>query len=159
MKIKEESKMIVTNRFISTVIFIFSAITLIAGIIFSQQGLSKYMLIRELASTEKVTTALSEDQVRRGEIVDSLNRMQAAADVIRTHRQKIAQTYNELLGGGKYDPTNPKQLTYAQAINLENYLYLGVLSFGTTYLMMGIGGFMLLMAVSLGAIGIALRPA
>jgi hypothetical protein len=150
--------MIGTNRFISIILFIFAVFSLISGIVFIQQGLSKYILIKQLASTEKVTVGLSEDQIKRGELVDSLNSMQAGADLIRTHRQKIAQTYSELLGGGKYDPTNPKQLTYAQAINLENYLYLGVLSFGTTYLMMGIGGFMILVAVSLGAISIALRP-
>jgi hypothetical protein len=149
--------MTVTNRLMSTFLFIFAAISLIAGVVFIQQGLSKYILIKELAATEKVSTGLSDEQVKRGELVDSLNRMQAAADLIRTHRQKIAQTYSELLGGGKYDPKNPKQLTYAQAINLENYLYLGVLSFGTTYLMMGIGGFMLLVAVSLCLIGITLR--
>jgi hypothetical protein len=149
--------MVITNRVMSTFLYIFALISLIAGVVFLQQGLSKYILIKQLASTERVTTGLSDEQIKSGELVDSLNRMQAAADLIRTHRQKIAQTYSDLLGGGKYDPTNPKQLTYAQAINLENYLYLGVLSFGTTYLMMGIGAFMILVAISLGVMGITLR--
>jgi hypothetical protein len=151
--------MVITNRALSTFVFIFALISLIVGVIFIQQGLSKYILIKQLASTEKVSIALSEEQSKRGELVDSLNRMQAAADLIRTHRQKIALTYSDLLGGGKYDPTNSKQLSYAQAINLENYLYLGVLSFGTTYLMMGIGAFMILVAFSFGVIGISMRNA
>jgi hypothetical protein len=125
---------------------------LVAGIIFIQQGASKYLLIKRLAATEKVTAGLSEEQIKRGEFVDSLKKMQNAGDLIRGHRQKIAPTYNELLGSGKYNPADPKQLTYSQAINLENYLYLGALSFGITYLMMGIGLFMVLTAVSLGII-------
>jgi hypothetical protein len=149
--------MVVINRVMSTWLYIFAVISIIVGAIFIQQGISKYILIRQLASTERVNIGLSEEQIKRGELVDSLGRMQVAADIIRTHRQKIAKTYVDLLGGGKYDPNNPKHLTYSQAINLENYLYLGVLSFGTTYLMMGIGAFMILMAVSLGVIGSALR--
>ena len=149
--------MTISNRFMSTVLFVFAVISIIAGIIFIQQGISKYILIKQLSATEKVSIGLSEDQIKQGEAVDSLNRMQTAGDIIRTHRQKIAQTYGELLGGKKFDPTNPKQLTYSQAINLENYLYLGVLSFGITYMLMGLGGFMLLVAVSLGIIGTVLR--
>ena len=149
--------MTVSNRLMSTVLFVFAVISIIAGAIFIQQGISKYILIKQLAATEKVSIGLSEDQMKQGQVVDSLNRMQSAGDLIRTHRQKIAQTYGDLLGGNKFDPKNPKQLTYSQAINLENYLYLGVLSFGITYMMMGLGAFMLLIAASLGIMGIAIR--
>lgn len=137
----------------STILFVLAFISLIAGIIFVQQGLSKYILIKRLAATENVTVGLSEEKIRKGEIVDSLSEMQVAGDLIRSHRQKIARTYGELLGSGKYNPADPKQLTYSQAINLENYLYLGALSFGITYLMMGIGAFMILTAISIGIIG------
>ena len=123
----------VTYRTRSMILFVIAFLSLIAGIIFVQQGLSKNMLIKRLAATENVTAALSDEKIKKGEIVDSLSEMQAAGDLIRSHRQKIAPTYNELLGSGKYDPTDPKQLTYSQAINLENYLYLGSLSFGITY--------------------------
>ena len=142
-----------TNRIRSIILFVIACLSLIAGIIFVQQGFSKNMLIKRLASTENVTAALSDEKIQKGEIVDSLSEMQAAGDLIRSHRQKIAPTYNQLLGSGKYDPTDPKQLTYSQAINLENYLYLGALSFGITYLMMGIGAFMILTAIAIGAIG------
>ncbi|MFH2011174.1 MAG: hypothetical protein ABIJ37_00485 [Pseudomonadota bacterium] len=139
------------------VLYIFAVISIIAGAIFIQQGITKYILIKQLATTERVTIGLSEEQIKSGESVDSLRRMQTAGDIIRSHRQKIAQTYGELLGDGRFDPTNPKHLLYSQAINLENYLYLGVLSFGTIYLMMGIGAFIILMGISLIFIGSALR--
>ena len=60
------------------------------------------------------------------------------------------------MAGGKYDPTNAKHLTYAQAMNLENYLYLGVLGFGVAQLAMGMGAFMLLTGLALCVIGWAL---
>ena len=135
------------------ILFILAFISLIAGIIFVQQGFSKYILLKRLAATENVTVGLSEEKIKKGEIIDSLSEMQAAGDLIRSHRQKIARTYGELLGSGKFDPADPKQLTYSQAINLENYLYLGALSFGITYLMMGIGAFMILTAISIGITG------
>jgi hypothetical protein len=109
-------------------------------------------MLKRLAATENVTVGLSEEKIKKGEIVDSLSEMQAAGDLIRGHRQKIARTYGELLGSSKFNPADPKQLTYSQAINLENYLYLGALSFGITYLMMGIGAFMILTAISIGGI-------
>lgn len=146
----------VTYRSRSMILFFIAFLSLMAGIIFLQQGLSKNMLIKRLAATEKVTAALSDEKIRKGEFIDSLSEMQSAGDLIRSHRQKIAPTYNELLGSGKYNPADPKQLTYSQAINLENYLYLGALSFGITYLMMGIGAFMILMAIAIGVIGSSL---
>jgi len=145
--------MMAVYRIRSTILFVLAFISLIAGVIFVQQGLSKYILIKRLAATENVTVGLSEDKIKKGEIIDSLSEMQAAGDLIRSHRQKIARTYSELLGSGKYNPADPKQLIYSHAINLENYLYLGALSFGITYLMMGIGAFMILTAFSIGVIG------
>ncbi len=141
-----------TYQIRSRLLFVIAFLSLVAGIVFVQQGVSKHFLIKRLAGTEKVSAGLSEEQIKKGEFVDSLSKMQAAGDLIRSHRQKIAPTYNELLGSGKYNPTDPKQLMYSQAINLENYLYLGVLTFGVTYLMMGIGAFMILMAIALGII-------
>jgi hypothetical protein len=61
-----------------------------------------------------------------------------------------------LLGGGKYDPTNTRQLTYAQAMNLENYLYLAVLGFGVVTIALGVGAFMVITGIALGLAGIIL---
>jgi len=109
-----------------------------------------------MAQAENVTLGLSDEQVENGEVVDSLNELLAAGDILREHRQGIAMTYGDLLGGGRFDPTNPKHLTYAQAINLENYLYVGALSFGLTQEILASGVFMIVMAIALGATGIAL---
>jgi hypothetical protein len=109
---------------------------------------------------ENITLGLSDDAIARGETVDSAAEAQKAADTIREHRRTIAPTYNDLLGGKPFDPTNTTQIKYMQALNLENYLYLGVLGFGLTTVVLGIGVFMIIMGIALGAGGLVmLRPA
>jgi hypothetical protein len=79
-----------------------------------------------------------------------------AGDTIREHRRGIAASYEDLLGEGRYDPTNPQHLTYAQALNLENYLYLAVVAFGLTQAVMASGVFMVITGIALGGAGIVL---
>ena len=98
---------------------------------------------------EKITLGINDSQLAKGEIVDTMNEAQIAGDIVRSHRHEIAPTYGDLLGGERYDPTSLQQLSYAQAMNIENYLYLATNSFGVTYLTMGIGAGLL-------AIGFAL---
>jgi len=47
-------------------------------------------------------------------------------------------------------------LSYAQALNLENYLYLAVLGFGVTDIVLASGVFMIIMGIALGATGVTL---
>jgi hypothetical protein len=143
---------------VPTILLLCALISLVAGGVFAYMGISKAELISSLARGEQVTLGLTEQQIKNGEFVDNLWKMQNAADVIRSHRQAMAQTYGELLAGGKFDPTNPKQLTYAQAINLENYLYLGALSYGVCYMMVGLGAFMVLLAIVMVLLATAIRP-
>jgi len=75
---------------------------------------------------------------------------------VREHRHGIAPTYRDLLDGGRYDPSSMEQLTYAQALNLENYLYLAVLGFGVTQLAMGAEAFMIVTGIALGVTGVVL---
>jgi len=105
---------------------------------------------------EKVTYLLPEEEVEKGNVIDTAEEAQKVADTVKEHRHQIAPTYNDLLKGGKYDPTNPQHLTYSQAINLENYLYLGVLALGLTQVALGSGIFMTVTGVALGATGVAL---
>jgi len=47
-------------------------------------------------------------------------------------------------------------LSYAQALNMENYLYLAVLGFGVTTVITGTGAFIVIMGIALGATGVVL---
>jgi len=48
------------------------------------------------------------------------------------------------------------QLTYAQALNIENYLYLAVTAFGVFTVVKAAGAFMIVMGLALGATGYSL---
>lgn len=130
-----------------------AVISLAMGVVFIQQGYAKEAFLREAMTQEQITVSGVEG------IVDSAGKAQVAGDTVREHRHSIAPTYGELLGEGRFNPADPTQLTYAQALNLENYLYLAVASFGVFTVVKAVGGFMLIMGVALGATGYGLLSA
>lgn len=142
---------------LSILILVFGAIALIMGIVFVYQGVSKKALLTDIMRQENVKlSSLGVTGSKASEIIDSAETAQIAGDTVRGHRHAIAPTYSDLLAGGKFDPTNPKDVTYAQALNLENYLYVGVLSFGVTTIAMAVGSYMIVVALALGTIGFVL---
>jgi hypothetical protein len=62
-----------------------------------------------------------------------------------------------ILAEGRFNPTDPTQLTYAQALNIGNYLYLAVTTFGFFTVVKATGAFMIVMGLALVATGYALR--
>ena len=148
--------MVRTESYLSMILIVVAVVSVVVGAIFIYQGMEKESWMKEAMRLEKVTLGLSEEMVQAGELVDSAEEAQIAGDTIREHRRGIASTYDELLGGGRYDPANPAHLSYAQALNMENYLYLGVLGFGVTTMLIGIGVFMILTGLGFGVTGIIL---
>lgn len=137
-------------------VLVLAVISLVLGTVFIVQGVTKSAWMSEAMRTEQVTLGLSSEAIAEGELIDSATEAQKAADTIREHRRSIAPTYNDLLGGAKFNVSDPVQLTYAQAMNMENYLYMAVLGFGVAQMALGIGVFMLVVAAALVLIGIAL---
>ncbi len=148
--------MVRISRYLAIVVLVIAVVSVAMGATFIYQSIDKENLMREIMRAEKVTYGLPEENVKQGDVIDTPEEAQAVADTVREHRHGIAPTYQELLDGGKYDPTNPKHLTYTQAVNLENYLYLGVLGFGVTTAITATGAFMILVGIALGAIGVVL---
>lgn len=142
--------MLKLSKSLALVVSLIGLVGIIVGSLFIQQSGEKTNWMTSAMRQEKVTLDLPEEKVKAGEVIDTPQELQQAADTIRSHRQKIAPTYADLLGpNGKYDPTNPKQLTYSQAINMENYLYLGVLGFGVSTIILGTGAFMIISGLAL----------
>lgn len=136
---------------IGYLLIILALVSLAVGIVFIQQGFAKEAYLVNAMRQEQITVTGVEG------VVDTAAEAQLAGDTVREHRHGISPTYGDLLGeGGRFDPTNPTQLSYAQALNLENYLYLAVASFGMFTIAKGIGAFMLLVAVALAAAGYVL---
>jgi len=100
------------------IVIVFAVISLAMGIVFVQQGFEKEAYLAEAMKQEQIELEGVEG------IIDTAEEAQIAGDTIREHRHGIAPTYGDLLGGDRYNPTKPEQLSYAQALNLENYLYL-----------------------------------
>ena len=138
-----------------TTLIVLGAIVLIMGAAFIIEGAVKYNYLQDNMRLEKITLFFIPD-APKDEIVDTPKETLEAGDTIREHRRTIAPTYGDLLGKGHYDPTNPKQLTYAQALNLENYLYLAYVGFGITQIVILIGIFMIITGVAIGGTGMTL---
>jgi len=141
-------------RVLSLLVLFIGVVAVIMGGIFIGLGASRDMQLKEAMRLEHVTLGIESDL--EGEAIDSLPEALEAGDTIREHRRGIAASYEGLLGEGRYDPTNPQHLTYAQAMNLENYLYLAVVAFGLTQAVMASGVFMVITGIALGSTGIVL---
>jgi hypothetical protein len=142
---------------VSRIVMIMAVAALVIGIVFIYQGVSKANAITGQMRDEAVPASIFIENAPEGDIIDTAAEAQKAADTIKQHRQNIAPSYEDLLAGGRYDPTNPKHLSYTQAMNMENYLYMGVFALGFTQAVTVIGVFMILMGLALGAVWLALR--
>jgi hypothetical protein len=142
---------------LSIFILALGAVAFIMGAVFLYEGASKYVFLTTIMRQENIKLSdLGVTGSKANEVIDSQETAQIAGDTVRAHRHAIAPSYTALLGSNRFDPTNPKDLTYAQAQNLENYLYLAVLSFGVTTIATAAGGFMIVVALALVAIGFVL---
>jgi len=137
-------------RNLGIIVVVFAVAAMAMGIAFVQQGFAKEAFLVNATRQEQITVQGVEG------IIDTAAEAQLAGDVVREHRHGIAPTYGDLLEGKQFDPTNPKQLSYAQALNLENYLYLAVASFGIFTVVKASGAFMIVMGLALGVTGYGL---
>ncbi len=143
-------------RFLGIFVLVLGLVGVVIGGVFIGQGFSKNNLIIDRMEVENVTLALDPEKPNVYTSITDIDSAQKAADTIAEHRRGIAPTYQELLGDGRYDPTNPAHLSYAQAMNLENYLYLAVAAFGLVQVALASGAFMVVTGLALGGTGIAL---
>ena len=144
------------SQYLAIMVLFLAMVSVAMGTTFICQAVETESWMKEAMQLEKVTLGLEESAVAKGEVVDTAEEAQASGDILREHRRGIAATYDELLAGERYDPTNPEHLSYAQALNMENYLYLAVLGFGVTTVIVVTGVFMILMGFALGGTGVAL---
>jgi len=141
----------ITVRKLGLVVIIFGIIALAMGIVFVQQGFANEAWLTRTMASEQITMPDGS-----GTIVDNAALAEAAGDIVREHRHGIAPTYGDLLGEGHFNPADPAQLTYAQAMNIENYLYLAVTAFGVFLVVKAAGAFMIVMGLALGVTGYSL---
>ena len=131
-------------------VIVFAVMSLAMGIVFVQQGFAKEAFLTQAMKQEQIEINGVEG------VIDTAGEAQLAGDTVREHRHGIAPTYGDLLGGDRFNPAELQQLTYAQALNLENYLYLAVASFGIFAIVKATGAFMVVTGLALGTIGFGL---
>ena len=139
---------------LAILVLVIGIVGIAVGSIFVGEGFAKKKLIVDRMNVEKVTLAVDPNNPTVTTQINNSADAQAAADTIAKHRRSIAPTYQDLLGGKQFDPTNPKQLTYVQAMNLENYLYTAVTAFGLIDVTLASGAVMIITGIALLFIGI-----
>jgi uncharacterized membrane protein len=160
---------------LSRIVMIMAVAAIVIGIVFIYMGVSKTKYIQDQMSAEQVSVSVYGGNSTTGGYIDNAAEAQAAADRIKEHRHSIAPSYGNLTsygngGKGGYDPTstapyppNPNitigqaMLDYTQALNMENYLYMGVFALGFTQAVTVIGVFMILVGIALMAVWAAIR--
>jgi hypothetical protein len=143
-------------RKLALIVIILGVVGVALGGVFVWQGFAKNDLIVDRMKVEKVSIALDSNNPDQVTQVTDATSAQKVADKIAADRRAIAPTYQDLLAGGRFDPTNPKELSYAQAMNLENYLYMAVMAFGLTQAVMGSGAYMIVVGLAVVLVGVAL---
>jgi hypothetical protein len=141
---------------LALLILILGVIGVIIGGVFIWEGVAKNNLITDRMKIEKVSLALDPNNPQQLTAVTDAASAQKIADKIAADRRAIAPTYQDILAGGRFDPTNAKQVSYAQAMNLENYLYLAVTAFGLIQVVMGTGAYMIVVGLAVFLIGLVL---
>ncbi len=145
-----------TSRYLAVLVIALGLVSSAIGIGFIVEGQSKLNFMKEAMQQEKIPLGIPAEELAQGNIIDTAAEAQRAGDTIREHRRGIAPTYNDLLGGGRFDPENPQHVTYMQALNLENYLYMAVASFGLITVVQASGAALILIGIALAATGLML---
>jgi hypothetical protein len=142
-------------KYLGLLVLALGLVAIVIGGVFIGEGIMKNNLIVDRMNVEKVSLNLDPDNPGVFTPINNADDAQKAADLIAEHRRSIAPTYQDLLnqGNGRFDPTNPTDLTYAQAMNLENYLYMAVTAFGLIQATMANGAFMVVVGLAIGIIG------
>jgi len=156
---------------LSRIVMIMAVAAIVIGIVFIYMGVSKTYYIQNQMASEKVSASLGGGNATG--YVDSAGTAQAVANKLKQDRQRIAPTYGNLTSygtNGHYDPTNPNpyppnpsitigqaMLEYTQALNMEDFLSVGVLALGFTQAVTVIGVFMILVGIALMAVWAAIR--
>ena len=142
-------------KYLGLGIIVLAVVSLVIGVVFITEGIMKNNLIVDRMNIEKVSLNLDPNNPTVFTPINNAEDAQKAADLIAEHRRSIAPTYQDLLaqGNGRFDPTNLTDLTYAQAMNLENYLYMAVTAFGLIQATMANGAFMIIVGLAIGIIG------
>jgi hypothetical protein len=148
-------------KYLAFLVLVFGIVILVAGAVFIGLGIQKNNFITSALKDQQITLGLSPSQIAQGQVVDNAAEAQVASNLLNQHLKSIAPTYGALMAkntatGGKYDPTNPTNLTYTQGLNMENSMNIVVLGYGVIQETLALGGVLIVIGLLAGTIGLSI---
>jgi outer membrane murein-binding lipoprotein Lpp len=143
------------RKILAIVAIVLGIVVLAGGIAAISIGRSNATDVTNNLKAEKVSLAVFETNAAQDQVISNASQARTAIDTLIKHRQAIAPTYSDLLKGKHFDPTNPTQLTYAQAMNLQNSLTSAVLAYGLTTTLTFNGALLIVAGLAIAILGFA----
>ena len=143
------------KRIFVVIAIVLAVVVIGSGIAGIAIGQAKAHNLSDRLKTEAVSLRTFDTNAPANAVITNAAQAQLAADTLDKHRKAIAPSYSALLNGQKFDPSNLKELTYAQAMNLEDSMNLAVLGFGVTTVLTLIGVLAIIIGIALIAVSMA----
>ena len=144
------------RRFLAIGVVIVGVVSLALGTVFIVQANTTTTEIRAGLQDEKVTLGLpaeDEDGYTNGNVVDTTTELKAAQDILLEHMRDSYGTY------GDTGRDSPERTSYLDGLTLMNSMYIATMGYGVTTVITGIGAFMIIVGIALGATGVLLLRA
>jgi len=146
-------------RYISLGIMVLGLVVFILGGVFAVLAIQKNDFVASSLKEQKLTLGLTKEEVAQGKLVDNADSVMVAIGTLQEHLKRTAPTYGALVAsnkGGKFDPTDAANLSYAQGLNLITSLSLVALSFGVVQEILGTGVALLAIGIAIAGCGFAI---
>jgi hypothetical protein len=135
-------------------IIVMAVVVIVCGGLSIYLGETNSEAVSNHLKDQKVSLRVFDENAPSDSVITNASQARLAADTLAEHLKKIAPSYSDLLGGKKFDPTNPTQLTYVTGMNLEGQMNLAALAFGLTTVLTFFGAVLIVIGVVLLIIGL-----
>ncbi len=131
-------------------VIVLSIVSIAVGGVFIAQGLATKQLVVDGLRSERVTLGIEESEALSGEMVDTPEEAQAAAETITQHLRERYGTYADTARG------SAERVTYLDGLTLINSLNQAVMGFGMVTVVIVSGVLLTIMGLTTGTIGVAM---
>jgi hypothetical protein len=135
-------------------IIVLAVVVIACGAVSIVLGQTNSHAVSNHLKDQKVSLRIFDENAPADALITNASQARLAADTFAEHLKKISPSYSDLLGGKKFDPTNPTQLTYVTGMNLEGQMNLAALAFGLTTVLTFFGAVLIVIGVVLLLVGV-----
>jgi hypothetical protein len=135
-------------------IIVLAVVVIACGAVSIGLGTTNSKTVSDQLKDQKVSLRIFDENAPADAFITNASQARLAADTLAEHLKKISPSYSDLLGGKRFDPTNPTQLTYVTGMNLQGQMNLAALAFGLTTVLTFFGVVLLVIGVVLLIVGV-----